>query len=75
MVALSHSLLVLTVDGIDSIWFATFSELQGVQSAITRFLLVFFNGGPGGATSAGLMSANTGPKAKPKTATATKTET
>jgi peptidoglycan/LPS O-acetylase OafA/YrhL len=45
MVALSHSLLVLTVDGIDSIWFATFSELQGVQSAITRFLLVFFNGG------------------------------
>jgi len=45
MVALSHSLLVLTVDGIDNIWFATFSELAGVQSAITRFLLIFLNGG------------------------------
>ena len=45
MVALSHSLLVLTVDGIDNIWFASFTELEGVQSAITRFLLVFLNGG------------------------------
>ena len=45
MVALSHCLLVLTVDGIDNIWFATFSELAGVQSSITRFLLIFLNGG------------------------------
>jgi len=45
MVALSHSLLVLTVDGIDNIWFATFSDLAGVQSYITRFLLIFLNGG------------------------------
>lgn len=45
MVALCHCLLVLTVDGIDNIWFATFSELNGAQSAITRFLLLFFNGG------------------------------
>ncbi len=45
MVALCHCLLVLTVDGNQNIWFATFNELAGVQSAITRFLLIFFNGG------------------------------
>lgn len=45
MVALCHCLLVLSVDGLNNIWFATFSELAGVQSAITRFLLLFFNGG------------------------------
>ena len=45
MVALCHCLLVLSVDGLDNIWFATFSELNGVQSAITRFALLFFNGG------------------------------
>ena len=45
MVALSHSLLVLTVDGIDNIWFATFSDLAGVQSWIIRSLLIFLNGG------------------------------
>jgi peptidoglycan/LPS O-acetylase OafA/YrhL len=45
MVALSHCLLVLTVDGIDNIWFARFGELNGLQSTITRSLLVPFNGG------------------------------
>ena len=45
MVALCHCLLVLTVDGIDNIWAIPFSEVAGVQSAIARFLLVFFNGG------------------------------
>ena len=45
MVALCHCLLVLSVDGIDNIWFAHFDELNGVQSAITRCLLVFLNGG------------------------------
>lgn len=45
MVALSHCLLVLTVDGIDSIWFTQFSDIAGVQSGITRFLLIFLNGG------------------------------
>ncbi|NNL94767.1 MAG: acyltransferase [Xanthomonadales bacterium] len=45
MVALCHCLLVLTVDGMDNIWFTTFSELGGAQATLTRFLLLFFNGG------------------------------
>jgi peptidoglycan/LPS O-acetylase OafA/YrhL len=45
MVALSHSLLVLTVDGIDNLWFTQLSEVAGWQSAVTRFLLIFLNGG------------------------------
>lgn len=45
MVALCHCLLVLSVDGLNNIWFATLSEVAGVQSAITRFLLLFLNGG------------------------------
>ena len=45
MVALSHCLLVLTIDGLDNIWYASFSEVAGVQSALTRFMLIFLNGG------------------------------
>ncbi len=45
MVALCHCLLVLTVDGLNNIWFTSFSEAAGIQSAITRFLLLFLNGG------------------------------
>jgi len=45
MVALSHCLLVLSVDGIGNIWFTQFSDVAGLQSGITRFLLVFLNGG------------------------------
>ena len=45
MVALSHCLLVLTVDGLDNIWYASFSGVAGVQSALTRFALIFLNGG------------------------------
>jgi len=45
MVALGHCLIVLKVDGLDNIVYAGFSELAGVQSAITRFALIFFNGG------------------------------
>ncbi|MFT5101290.1 MAG: peptidoglycan/LPS O-acetylase OafA/YrhL [Lysobacterales bacterium] len=45
MVALCHCLLVVTVDGLNNIWFTPFSEVAGIQSGITRFLLLFLNGG------------------------------
>ena len=45
MVALSHSLLAVQVDGIAHIWSTPLSEVAGVQSAITRALLIPFNGG------------------------------
>ena len=45
MVALSHSLLVLQVDGISHIWSTPLTEMAGVQSAITRALLIPLNGG------------------------------
>ena len=44
MVALGHCLIVLKVDGLDNIVYTGFSELAGVQSALTRFALIFFNG-------------------------------
>jgi peptidoglycan/LPS O-acetylase OafA/YrhL len=45
MVALSHSLLAIQVDGIAHIWSTPLAEVAGLQSAITRALLIPFNGG------------------------------
>jgi peptidoglycan/LPS O-acetylase OafA/YrhL len=45
MVAVGHSLIVLSVDNIVNIWAVSFNDLYRIQSILTRLLLVFFNGG------------------------------
>ncbi len=45
MVAVGHSLIMMSVDGIDNIFEVSVFDFRGVQSSITQILLVFFNGG------------------------------
>jgi peptidoglycan/LPS O-acetylase OafA/YrhL len=44
MVAIGHSFIVLSVDGIPNIWSAKLAELSSIQEYLTKFLLVIFNG-------------------------------
>ncbi len=44
-VAISHSLIVFSVDQNETIWLTRFYETSGIQSFITSLLLVLFNGG------------------------------
>jgi peptidoglycan/LPS O-acetylase OafA/YrhL len=45
MVALFHSIHLLSVDGIPQVYLRTVWDLQGVQASLTRILMIFFNGG------------------------------
>jgi peptidoglycan/LPS O-acetylase OafA/YrhL len=44
MVAVGHSLMVFSVDGLPTLWTVPFAEVPGIQSLITKALLVLFNG-------------------------------
>ena len=45
MVALFHSIHLLSVDGIPQVYLRTLWNLQGVQASLTRVLMIFVNGG------------------------------
>lgn len=45
MVAIGHSLLVVSVDQIDNIFTVRPFDIHGVQSFVTQMLLILFNGG------------------------------
>lgn len=45
MVALGHSWLVLSVDGVPNLWARTLADIVGPQAILTRIMLIFFNGG------------------------------
>lgn len=45
MVAIGHSLLVVSVDHIDNIFAIRLFDIHGVQSFVTQMLLILFNGG------------------------------
>ena len=45
MVAISHSLIVFTIDNDQTIWLTRFYDTTGLQSFVTSLLLIVFNGG------------------------------
>lgn len=45
MVALGHSLIMISVDEIDNIFAVSVFDFRGIQSSITQVLLIVFNGG------------------------------
>lgn len=44
MVAVGHSLMVFSVDGIPELWRVPFAEAPGIESLMTKALLLVFNG-------------------------------
>lgn len=44
MVAVGHSLMVFSVDGFPTRWTIPFAEVPGIESLVTKALLVLFNG-------------------------------